>query len=129
MGTGVASYVATQARPRALILEGPFTSFADAVRLQAPSVPVWLVRSRFDNRSRIGSIDVPILLLAGEKDAVTPPYFAQALASLSAGFSKLYIIPGANHINMGRLGALEAVTGFLVGLFEVANAAAEPQAQ
>ncbi|TKT79376.1 alpha/beta fold hydrolase [Aquamicrobium sp. LC103] len=116
MGTGIASYVAMQGRPRAVILEAPFTSFPDAVHRQASSVPLWLVRTRFDTRSRIGGIDVPILLLAGQEDAITPPAFAEALASLSEGFSKLYVLPEANHINMIRHGAREIISGFLFGL-------------
>src|SRR5690606_30874731 len=114
MGTGVASYVATQARPRALILEGPFTSFPDAVRRQVPSAPVWLVRSRFDNRARIRQIDAPILFLAGGKDTVTPPAFAETLAGLGKGFSLLQILPEATHLNMYRNGALDAVAAFLM---------------
>lgn len=116
MGTGIASYVATATRPRALILEAPFTSFPDAVRQQAPSVPIWLVRSRFDTRSRISDIDAPILLLAGEEDRITPPDFAKSLAALSQGVSKLEILPEANHVNMARRGALEVVSGFLVSI-------------
>jgi pimeloyl-ACP methyl ester carboxylesterase len=116
MGTGVASYVATQARPRAVILEAPFTSFPDAVNRQASSIPLWLVRTRFDTRSRIGGIDVPILLLAGQKDTITPPDFAETLASLSKGFSKLQVFPDANHVNMMYHGAHETISGFLFGL-------------
>lgn len=116
MGTGVASYVAAHARPRALILEAPFTSFPAAVHQQAASVPVWLVRSRFDTRSRIGNIDVPILLLAGQRDAITPPAFAEVLATLSEGFSKLHVFPEANHVDMIRHGARETISGFLFGL-------------
>ncbi|WP_173934418.1 alpha/beta fold hydrolase [Chelativorans sp. Marseille-P2723] len=123
MGTGIASYVATQARPRALILEAPFTSFPAAVRKQAPSVPIWLVRSRFDTVSRISSIDVPILLLAGEEDRITPPDFAKALAAMNEGFSKLEVFPGANHVNMIRHGALDTISGFLINL----AGAAEPE--
>lgn len=118
MGTEVASYVATTARARALILEAPFTSFPVTVRRQVPWVPLWLVRSRFDTRSRIREIDVPILLLAGQNDTVTPPYFAQRLAALSEKFSKLQILPGANHLSIGRSGAIDFVAGFLVGLAE-----------
>ncbi len=127
MGTGVASYVATTARARALILEAPFTSFPDAVHRQLPWVPLWLVRSRFDTRSRIPKIDVPILLLAGQNDTVTPPYFAQTLAALSERFSELQILPGANHLNIGhRGGALDLVAGFLVGLAEGTAAPEQP---
>lgn len=126
MGTGVASYVATMTQARALILEAPFTSFPEAVRRQVPSVPLWLVRSRFDTRSRIREIDVPILLLAGQNDTVTPPYFAETLALLSESFSELHILQGANHLNIGRNGAIDLVAGFLFGLTEAVAAPQQP---
>lgn len=116
MGTGIASYAATQANARALILEAPFTSFPAAVHQQVSSLPVWLVRTRFDTGSRIRNIGMPILLLAGQEDTITPPDFAKALAALSEGMSKLYVFPGANHFNMIAHGALEAISGFLFNL-------------
>jgi pimeloyl-ACP methyl ester carboxylesterase len=116
MGTGIASYVATQARARAVILEAPFTSFPDVVGRQASRMPLWLVRSRFDTRSRIGGIDAPILLLAGQMDAITPPDFAEALAALNEGFSRLHVFPGASHVDMVALGAREIISGFLLAL-------------
>lgn len=116
MGTGIASYVASQSRPRALILEAPFTSFPEVVGRHAFALPLWLVRSRFDTRSRIAAIDAPILLLAGQNDAITPPDFAEALAALNEGFSRLHVFPEATHANMIALGAREIITGFLLGL-------------
>jgi pimeloyl-ACP methyl ester carboxylesterase len=112
MGTGIASYAASQVKPRAVILEAPFTSFRDAVRQQAGRAPVWLVRTQFDTRSRIGEIDVPILLMAGGQDQVTPATFAEKLAALNETFASLHIFKEAGHGDMFAHGALEAVTGF-----------------
>jgi len=116
MGTGVASYAAMKSEARALILEGAFTSFPAAVRQQVPTIPAWLIRTHFDTRQRIPYIDEPILFLAGENDTVTPPTFAEKLASLSKGVSWLQILPGAGHLDMYRHGALEFVADFLSGL-------------
>ncbi len=116
MGTGVASYAAALAKPLALILEAPFTSFTDVVRYQASPVPVWMVRSQFDTGARIGRIHTPILILAGENDRVTPPSFAQKLAALSSGFSELHVFAGANHLNIIRHGAGSKITTFLAAL-------------
>jgi pimeloyl-ACP methyl ester carboxylesterase len=129
MGTGVASYAATAFRPLGVILEAPFTSFADVVRYQASPLPVWQVRTQFDTRSRIGAIDVPILILAGEADRVTPAFFAKQLAALSEGFSTLHVFPGANHLNIIRHGAGATVAGFLSGLEQSAAAIASNAAQ
>ncbi|MDZ5698082.1 alpha/beta hydrolase [Chelativorans sp. M5D2P16] len=122
MGTGVASYAATQVQPRALVLEGPFTSLPDAIHRQVPSVPSWLIRSRFDTEARIRDIHVPILLLAGENDMVTPPTFAEALAVLSKGVSQLQILSNASHLDMYRHGALDAVADFLLRLTGMSDA-------
>ncbi len=126
MGTGIASYLAPQIQTRALILEAPFTSFGDVVRRQAGPLPLWLVRTKFDTKSRIAKVGAPILILAGQDDWVTPPDFAETLAGLSAGVSKLQIIPGANHVNIIRKGAREVVTGFLQALQPATAFAAEP---
>jgi uncharacterized protein len=126
MGTGIASYLAPQIHPRAMILEAPFTSFGDVVQRQAGPLPLWLVRTKFDTRSRIAKVDAPILILAGQNDWVTPPDFAETLAGLSEGFSKLQIIPDANHVNIIRKGARDVVTSFLTALQPAVANAAEP---
>lgn len=124
MGTGVASYVASQAKARAVILEAPFTSFRDVVARQARPMPVWLVRTGFDTQSRIAQIDVPILFLAGRNDAVTPPAFAEILASIGDRLSSLHVLADAAHDNIFDHGGMEIVTTFLDGLRAVALPAA-----
>jgi uncharacterized protein len=113
MGTGIASYAAAAFRPLGVILEAPFTSFADVVRYQAAPLPIWRVSSQFDTRSRIGLIEAPILILAGELDQVTPAFFAKQLAALNEGLATVHVFPGANHLNIIRHGAGTTVAGFL----------------
>ncbi len=121
MGTGIASYVAANAltlgaRTLGLVLEAPFTSFGDAVRQQFAQVPEWLVRTKFDTRSRIGRIDAPILILAGAKDQITPARFAEHLAAMNAERASLVVVPDGNHLNLIRKGGAAAVQGFFAGL-------------
>jgi uncharacterized protein len=113
MGTGIASYVASTARSRGVILEAPFTSFRDVVSFNAWPAPVWLVRTGFDTQSRIARIDAPILLLAGQYDSVTPPAFAEMLSSIASSVASLQILDGAGHADMFEHGAWEQLTGFL----------------
>lgn len=113
MGTGIASYAAAAFHPLGVILEAPFTSFADVVRYQAAPLPIWRVSSQFDTRSRMGLIDAPILILAGELDSVTPAFFAKQLAALNEGLATVHVFPGANHLNIIRHGAGVTVAGFL----------------
>lgn len=120
MGTGITSYIAAHTKPVGVVLEAPFTSFRDIVGHNARQMPLWLVRSRFDTRSRYGAIDAPILLLAGERDTVTPASFATLLASANERLSQLHIFPEASHDDMFEHGAWEAISGFLGGLQELA---------
>lgn len=113
MGTGIASYAAAAFHPLGVILEAPFTSFADVVRYQAAPLPIWRVSSQFDTRSRIGLIDAPILILAGELDRVTPAFFAKQLAALNERLATVHVFAGANHLNIIRHGAGTTIAGFL----------------
>lgn len=116
MGTGVASYVAALAQPLGLVLEAPFTTFGDAVRQQFAQVPDWLVRTKFDTRSRLNKVAAPILILAGAKDQITPARFAQRLADMNDDRASLVVVPDGNHLNLIRKGGGAAVQGFLAKL-------------
>lgn len=116
MGTGVASYVAARAETLGLVLEAPFTTFGDAVRQQFAQVPEWLVRTKFDTRSRIDKVDAPILILAGGKDQITPASFAERLAAMNSDHASLVVVPDGNHLNLIRKGGAAAVQGFLARL-------------
>ncbi|MDF1600679.1 dienelactone hydrolase family protein [Mesorhizobium sp. YIM 152430] len=113
MGSAFAVNAAAQVDPLAVILEAPLSNFLAAVRQQAGYVPGFLVRTRLDNLSRIPQIRAPILLLAGGRDAVTPPSFAHALAAANPAFASVETFPEANHFNIVRLGGREAIGAFL----------------
>jgi len=113
MGTGIASNAAVQVRPIGLILEAPISTFGEAVRQQARRFPTWLVRTHFNNLARIAELDMPILILAGGRDTVTPPSFALALAAAREPSVNLQIYDEANHFNIIRLGGRDAVRQFL----------------
>lgn len=113
MGTGIASNAAVQVRPLGLILEAPLSTFGDAVRQQVGRFPNWLVRTHFNNLARIAELDVPVLILAGGRDTVTPPSFALALAAAREATINLHVYDDANHFSIIRLGGREAVYEFL----------------
>src|SRR5215204_4008461 len=55
------------------------------------------IRDRADSRPTLATIDVPTLVVVGEKDELTPPHEAAAIASGIAG-SKLVTIPDSGHL-------------------------------
>ncbi|MCV0396790.1 MAG: alpha/beta hydrolase [Rhizobiaceae bacterium] len=118
MGSSVASDVAVHVEPRAVILEAPISTFGAAVRQQVYGFPLWLVRTEFDNLARVSELDVPLLILAGGADTVTPPSFALALAAARKNKVTLEIIEDATHLSIIRLGGGEIVRDFIADLDE-----------
>jgi 3-oxoadipate enol-lactonase len=55
------------------------------------------IRDRPDSRPTLPTIDVPTLVVVGEKDELTPPHEAAAIASGIAG-AKLVTIPESGHL-------------------------------
>ena len=60
LGSGVATRLAAEHRPAALVLRSPFTSMADVGAFHYPLLPVrWLLSDRFDTASRIAGLGCP----------------------------------------------------------------------
>lgn len=55
--------------------------------------------NRFDRSENISTITLPTLILVGERDAMTPPAFSEALQK-EILHSKLVLVPGAGHLVM-----------------------------
>lgn len=80
LGTGPATWLASQTSPAALILESPFTSIPDVAAQHYSFLPVHLLATnRFDNRARIEQINVPLLILHSPTDEVIPFSHGQTL--------------------------------------------------
>jgi hypothetical protein len=79
IGGGAVCALAARRRPAALLLQSTFTSLADVMRRFG--VPRLLVLDKFDNVAALGSLDVPVLVIHGESDALIPPEHARALAA------------------------------------------------
>jgi pimeloyl-ACP methyl ester carboxylesterase len=77
------------ARVRELILGNPPRGIADALAGLA---------ARADSTSTLREIRMPVLVLCGEEDALTPPADAEALTKGIAG-SRLVLLPRAGHLS------------------------------
>jgi pimeloyl-ACP methyl ester carboxylesterase len=75
-------------RARAIATEQPLTNLV--ATLQA-------LGSRPDSRETASSLDVPALVIVGEKDVLTPPSEAEELAELLP-IAQLVSLPGAGHL-------------------------------
>jgi fermentation-respiration switch protein FrsA (DUF1100 family) len=120
LGSALATGLAAEHPPAALILRSPFSSMADVGQFHYPFVPVrWLLRDRFAAIDRIAQIRCPLLVIAGDRDRIVPLAHSRRLYEAAARPKTLRIIPGADH-NDGDLLAgremIEVITYFLKGL-------------
>jgi dienelactone hydrolase len=61
-------------------LETPFTSMIDAAKTFYPYIPVsLLLKDKFDNKSKIKNIKVPILIMHGEADQIVPFFMGKKM--------------------------------------------------
>jgi len=73
LGTGVATHLAQNKNFAGIVLETPFTSMIDAAKNFYPYIPVGLLlKDKFDNKSKIKNINVPVLIMHGEADQIVP---------------------------------------------------------
>ena len=73
LGTGIAIEIAQNKNFAGLILETPFTSMIDAAKNVYPYIPVGLLlKDRYENDKKIKNINIPLLVMHGEKDQIIP---------------------------------------------------------
>lgn len=98
LGSGVASYVASQRPVERLVLVTPFDSLAAVAQSHYPMFPVrWLMRDRYDSTRYLPQYRGPLLVLRAGRDEVIPPANTDALlASLKNG-PQVIDFPQAGH--------------------------------
>jgi len=99
LGTGVASYVASQRVADKLVLITPYDSIEAVARDRYSIFPLsWLVKDKYDSLSRVPQIKASTIILIAEYDTVVPKQHAYKLA---AAFPKKQVevheIAGSHH--------------------------------
>lgn len=116
LGSGVAVAVATSRPVGKLILEAPYTSTVDVAAAAFPWAPVrWLMRDRFHSDQRISKLDVPLLIMHGERDTVIPIQIGRKLFDLAPGRKRFVALPRGTHVNLDEQGAVPIARAFMAG--------------
>ncbi|HEY1096803.1 MAG TPA: alpha/beta hydrolase [Alphaproteobacteria bacterium] len=115
LGTGVAVQMATEQKPKILILEAPFTSVTDVASFYYPFLPVrLLLRHRFDSLSKAAKLDMPVLVYHGTKDRTVPYRFGQILFAALPGQDNIFVtIKDGAHHDLFAQGAAPHIMEFL----------------
>ena len=119
LGTAVATRLAAEHPPAALILRSPFASMTEVGRFHYPMLPVsLLLRDRYASVERIGTVHCPLLVIAGDRDRIIPLAHSRALFDAAAGPKRLVVIPGADHNDESLFAGrrmMDAIREFLEG--------------
>lgn len=101
LGSAVATELAVEHAPAALLLVSPFTSARDmaAQMVPRPVSALWGVIGRvgFDTRAKVATLDVPVSVAHGERDRVIPAGMGRAVYSAARTKGRLLLVPDAGH--------------------------------
>lgn len=125
LGGAVASGLAAEHPPAALVLRSPFTTLADAARA-VTGVPLgWLLRDRFDVVAHVGRVTVPVAVVHGDADTTVPDRLSRGVADAArrAGSTVVEVdVPGGGH-NDRVLASGPALVGAVVDVATLGGAA------
>ena len=117
IGSGVAVQLAARVDARALVLEAPMSSATDVAREHYPLLLAsFFLRDSFRSVDHIERIDMPLLVIHGEKDAIIPLRLGQKLVERAVEPKKIVVIEGAGHNNLNNYSTMSVARGFIESL-------------
>lgn len=102
IGTGTASWLASQNNPKLLVLQAPYYSITDMMHHTYPFIPDFLLKYKFETFSFIEKTKAPVVIFHGDADEII--YYGSSLKlkeHFKAG-DKLITLPGAGHLGMNH---------------------------
>lgn len=98
LGTGIATYLASQRPVAGVVLISPYDSLVRVARDVYPFLPVGLLlRHRFESDQRASTIHAPLLALAAAQDSIIRPERSRRLVEAWGGPARLQLLNGADH--------------------------------
>ena len=114
LGTGVAAQVALQREISGLVLDSPFTGLADLAEERHPMLPVRrFLLDRYETLMHVASLQMPVLVLQGEKDPIVPLAMARAVFEAMPGPKHFVSYPEGRHLDHAKFGSFDTLTRFL----------------
>ena len=101
LGSGFATKIASENKPRYLILDSPYYNFTRAVERFLPILPVrFVLRYHLRTDKWIRHVNCHAYIIHGTKDRLIPIRHSEALQKLSPGKITLIRIHGGGHNNL-----------------------------
>ena len=101
MGSGFATYIAAENKPRYLILDSPYFSFKKVAERYLPFMPHrWLLRYKLRTDKWIRRVNCHTYIIHGTKDWLIPLKHSERLQAINPQKITLIRIHGGNHNNL-----------------------------
>jgi uncharacterized protein len=114
LGTAIATHLAVEHPPAALVLRSPFTSLTDIGRHHYAFLPVrWLLRDRYPTIEWIRRVTSPLMVIAGSNDRIVPLSSSRQLYEAANDPKTLAVISGADHNDAALLTGREMIAELL----------------
>jgi len=103
IGSGLATKLAANNKPKLLILEAPYYSFESLVKKIAPFVPGYLISYKIPTYEFLKKVTSPIIIFHGKNDQlITPEENSIKLQQLVPENTDLHLIDDCNHNGIYR---------------------------
>lgn len=113
LGSGPATYVASQRDAAALLLETPFLSAVTVAAERYPFLPVGLVmQDQFPSNLWIADVAEPVFVAHGTADTTIGVSNGERLYGLAPNPQTLWIVPGAGHSDLWAAGIWDQARPF-----------------
>ena len=110
IGSGPATWLASEVAAAGLILEAPFSAADDIAVGQFPFLPVrFLMKDRYRNIDAIAAIDMPLLWIHGDDDRVIPMASGRRLFDAAREPKAAHIMAGGGHNDLWQRGIGELI--------------------
>ncbi len=103
LGTGMASYLASNNAARCLVLEAPYYNIADVPKSHVQWLPFpyqWFLRYTFRTDTWLDKVPYPTYIIHGTKDWIVPYKSGEKLKPLLSQNNNFITIPKAGHNNL-----------------------------
>ncbi len=117
LGSGPATYTASQRPADALLLETPFDSALAVARDRYPIFPVGLLmQDQYPVDQWIGKVTAPVFVAHGTADNTIAEYHGQRVYDLAPNKGGIWIVRGADHDDLWADGVWEKAQAFFAGV-------------
>lgn len=100
IGTGLATYLASERNPQKLILQAPFYNFLEFTTEKAPYFPDFLKKFSFETNKFITKVKAPIYIFHGSQDALIPHSNSERLKKIIKSTDQMFLLENEDHVGI-----------------------------